>query len=391
MNMGFQVVGLVVSVVVSAVVPVVVPALALTACEAESRVPVAPADVTFLIPLAPPGDATRAPSQGRFGVLVPRSHFDHIAATEPLTVVDEPVALYDALSVVAVRLDPCFVEGGGESPCKSQVRLVLQPVFQAPDGAALTTRDAAVHAFYSVPRAELDDLTASMSRLRQGDGLTLGVHPAPARALALVLQHVGAERLVRITHMSVHGSNEAWIFGGFDIIPVPGAPDGGQRRAIAIVGIDSGEGGSAGGEPAHDRFRFEQHLTSTGATVDLDATLIPDPVIEPDIVDFLAATRRASLAPAAREASLAALNRLLDPQHHDPGTVDCASCHIATSALRFATRDDVDLADIHGQIGSAYDDTRNQRMFGYFGATPSISRRVHLETDAIVERLNAYD
>jgi len=363
---------------------VVFPTLSLVGCEAESRIPVAPADVTFLVPLT--ADATRAESRGRYGVLVPRGHFDHIAATEPLTVVDEPDALYEALTVVAVRLDPCFSEGSGEPSCASQVRLVLQPVVPAAPGTSeLTTRDAAIHAFYAVPRAELDDLTASLSRLREDDGMTLGGHPDPARAMELVLRYIGAERLVRITHMSVHGSNEAWIFGGFDVIPVPGAPDGGQRRAIPIVGIERDEDA----DPAHqDRFRFEQHLTSTGATEDLDATLIPDPIIEPDIVDFLAASRRASLAPAAREASLAALNRLLDPGHHNPGTVDCASCHVATSALRFATRDTPDLTDL---VAPAYDDTRNQRMFGFFGAVPSISRRVHLETDAVVERLNAYD
>ncbi len=379
MNIGLPVSGLVLACVV---------VTGLTACESESRIPVAPSDVTFLVPLSA-SDATMAnlaKSRGRYGVLVPRGHFDNIAATAPLTVVDEPDALYEALTVVAVRLDPCFVEGSGESACQSQVRLVLQPVIPAAPGASeLTTRDAAVHAFYAVPRAELDDLVAAMSRLRAGDGMSLGVHPDPKRAMALVLRYVGAERLVRITHMSVHSSNEAWIFGGFDIIPVPADPDAGQRRAIPIVGIDQDEDGDTAND---DRFRFEQHLTSTGATEDLDATLIPAPIIEPDIVDFLASTRRAALAPAAREASLAALDRLLDPGHHNPGTVDCASCHIATSALRFATRDTAEQADL---VSPAYDDTRNQRMFGYFGAVPSISLRVHLETDAVVERLNAYD
>lgn len=324
--------------------------------------PVSRADTTFLLPLTSP---LTAATEGRHGILVPRAHFDAITRHEPLTRTDEPDALYDNLRVVAVRLDPCFVEARQVKDCPSQVRLVLQPTF------ANTTRDAALHAFYSVPRKDLralaQDLLALRTRASAAPGDTIASHPAPDAAAALVLKHIGQDRLTRITHMSVHASNEAWVFAGFDIDPETG------RRADLFVpgGVET---------PAHD-FRFEQHLTSTGTDGELAASLIPDPVIEPDIAAFLDERRRDSLTAESRAAALAAFDRLLDPARHDPGTVDCASCHIASAATHFVTR-------IETSLPSAYDDTKNQRMLGYYFDAPAVSPRVIAETDLVVDALN---
>ena len=334
--------------------------------------PVERADTTFLLPLASPLSAT---TTGRHGLLVPRAHFDAIIRHEPLTRTDEPDDLYAALKVVAVRLDPCFVEARQTRDCPSQVRLVLQPVFAGGPGspananAPLTTRDAALHAFYDVPPDELRSLAQALLELR-GDspGDTISTHVAPEEAAALVLKRIGEDRLTRITHMSVHASNEAWVFAGFDIDPETG------RRTDLLVpgGIET---------PAHD-FRFEQHLTNTGTDGELAATLIPEPVIEPDIAGFLDARRRESLSAEAQTKALSAFTRLLDPAQHDPGTVDCASCHIASAASHFASR-------TAESAPSAYDDTKNQRMLGYYFAEPTVSPRVVAETDLVVETLNS--
>lgn len=332
------------------------------ACDEDDAAPWQPvsrADVTVLLPLTSPLSAT---TEGRHGILVPRAHFDAITRHEPLTRTDEPDALYDNLRVLAVRLDPCFVEARQVNDCPSQVRLVLQPTF------ANTTRDAAIHAFYSVPRKELRALAQDLLALR-GDqpGDTISVHASPSAAAALVLEHIGQDRLTRITHMSVHASNEAWVFAGFDI-----DPDTGRRTDLLVPGgVET---------PAHD-FRFEQHLTSTGTDGELAATLIPDPVIEPDIAGYLDERRRGSLTAESRAAALAAFDRLLAPAHHDPGTVDCASCHVASAASHFAAR----TADTPP---SPYDDTKNQRMLGYYFDTPTVSPRVIAETDLVVDALN---
>jgi hypothetical protein len=316
--------------------------------------PIASSDVTFLLPL---GTGLGATSKGGHGPLLPRAHFD---ALEPLTRTDEPDALYANLEVVGVRLDPCFVEGGGGTPCASQVRLVLQPVFSV-DGLA-TTRDAAMHAFYAVPLAELHDLAHALAELRaeSGGSLEVGVHVAADRAVAVLLPHLGADRLTRLTAMSVHPSGEAWFFSGVDISPA------GVASEIVIPGVGEAE----------------QHLTSEGREATLDATILPEPTIEPALGPFLEAARRDELDEAQRATGLATVESLLDPASHDPGTVDCASCHVATTALRFATR-----ASEPSRVPSAYDDTTNQRMFGYFGSVPSISPRVNAETRAVLEWL----
>lgn len=345
------------------------------ACDEDAAAPWQPvsrADVTVLLPLTSTLSAT---TEGRHGILVPRAHFDAITRHEPLTRTDEPDALYDALKVVAVRLDPCFVEARQAKDCPSQVRLVLQPTFPtgpaAPAGttsSTLTTRDAALHAFYAVPRKELRALAQDLRALRgEAAGDAVSVHPSPDRVADLVLDHLGQDRLTRITHMSVHASNEAWVFAGFDIDPETG------RRTDLLVpgGIET---------PAHD-FRFEQHLTNTGTDGELAASLIPEPVIEPDIAGFLDARRRDSLSAESRAAALAAFDRLLDPAQHDPGTADCASCHIASAATHFAARTAQTPA-------SPYDDTKNQRMLGYYFDAPTVSPRVLAETDLVVDALN---
>ncbi len=324
--------------------------------------PVARADVTFLLPL---DGALSAGTEGRHGVLVPRDHFDAIFRHAPLTVTDEPDDLYANLRVVAVRLDPCFIESGVAEGCPSQVRLVLQPVMAT--NAGLTTRDAAVHAFYAVARSELRALAQDLLALRPTDaGNTIGLHPDPTAAAALVLASVGEDRLTRVTHMSVHASNEAWVFAGFDIAA-------GRRESLFVPGGTQ--------TPAHD-FRFDQHLTSTGTDGELAATLIPEPAIEPDIAGFLDERRRDSLSAEARDTAIEALERLLDPAVHDPGTVDCASCHVASAAMHFAHR-------TNSTPPSPYDNTKNQRMLGYYFREPTISRRVLAETDLVVDQLNA--
>lgn len=333
-------------------------ALPFIACDdAAERSPIALADVSFLVPLEAP---LTAASVGGHGVLLPRARFD---AFEMLTRVDEPDALYGALHVVGVRLDPCFFEGGADvtPTCTSQIRLVLQPVFPAPAGGN-ETRDAAMHAFFAVPEAELRTLAGEIADRRasiDASGDDLGV--TAIDVADLLLPHLGEARLTRVTAMSVHPTGQAWIFSGQDL-------HGGAATDITIPGVD---------EP-------EQHLTSKGGRATLDATLLPEPAIEPAIAPYLEQARRETLDATAIIDGLDAIERLLDPAEHNPGTADCASCHVATTGLRYATR-----AADPGRVPAIYDDTSNQRMFGYFFAAPSVSPRVVAESRAALAHLLA--
>ncbi len=314
----------------------------------------APVDVAFLLPLDTLREAgLRAADVAAHGTILPRDVFDRVPA---LTRVDEPDALYAALTVVAVRLDPCFREGGATALCEAQVRLVLQPVIDSEAGPV--TRDATIHAFHTVPSEALLRLVSDLANLRRahgGDG-AIGARPDAVAAADLLRGHIGARRLSRVTFMAVHASDEAWTFGSLVRDPATG-----DLRPSGIPGV-----------PA----RAEQHLTSTGHRETLDATILPAPVLEPALAPLLSARERASLDASGQAEARAALARILDPAEHDTATLDCASCHVATGAAAFLAREPGVPPE------GVYSDTRNQRMFGYFGALPSISPRVVAEVAA---------
>ena len=313
-----------------------------------------PGDVSFLIPLKGVQQFS-ASATGDHGQLLPRAFFDQV---EPLTRIDEPDDLYANLDVVAVRLDPCMLEGRNASDCQSQIRLVFQPVF---DDDNPTTRDGTIHAFYSVPKANVLSVAMALAELRRevgGDG-TIGIHPAPQTAANLVLAEIGDQRLTQLTFVSVHASDQAWTFGGFKV-----TPDGLEH--VAPVGVAD----------------HEQHLTSTGGTETLDATILPPPEIEAGAAAAMGEVGRMSLTEAEFDAGKAAILNLLDPNAHNTGTVDCASCHMATAAALY-----FESSDGASGVPDVYRNTQNQRMFGFFGREQSISPRVNAETDKVIIEL----
>ncbi len=328
-------------------------ALGLVACGPPALVGT---DVSFLVPLEQARGFLAAPT------LLPRPLFDQL---HPLTVVDEPDDLYATLSVVAVRFDACFLEGG-DTRCRPQVRLVLQPIFDGPDGP--TTRDAAVHLFFSTTEAEIVGAVRALAQVRAQRSLSMPealatphpgfADPSWTRALAAQLGPLTeARRLERVTSMSVHASNLAWIFSGMDLVA-------GETRTIPIPTL----GGTR-----------EHHVTSTGGSAAPEVTLDPAPAVEGPLVPVLAPGGLASATPEALAAAATAVQRLEDPVTHNPGTVDCGSCHVAALAQRALTRHGVPV-DTSAPASSAFDDTRNLRAFGYFFRAPAVSPRVQRET-----------
>lgn len=329
-------------------------------------------DVSFLVPLA---DARlflfAIGVAGDGDVLVSRALFDRLPA---LTVTDEPDALYAALSTVGVRLDPCFSEGVGPQACQPQVRLVLQPVFDSGDG--LTTRDAAIHVFFSVTRAELERLVGELSSLREKSGVDLsgglrGAHPGfgnPTwvdKARTLLLPLLRANRVVRATAMSLHASNDAWVFSGVEV-------SAGTFTDITVPTL----------APA-----VKGHVTSTGARETLAITLDPPSSAEPTLPTVLQNSSRRQASDLQLAAAVEAVLRLENPEVHNPGTVDCASCHVAATVKWFlVNQSPAAVIDSSVPSSEVYADSRALRAFGYFFEAPAISPRVQRETTAV--RLN---
>ncbi len=305
-------------------------------------------DMSFLL-RPTPEMAFGADSMGGHGVVVPRLVFNEVRLSGglPLASGENEDTIYDSLKVVGVRLDPCFVEGPiADRPCTSQVRVVLQPVMRMEeDLSTVTTRDAAIHAFYSVPLSELRVLANDLAAARATGPTEVGVVASAELASALVSNRIGGDRLTRIAFMTVIG-DFAWTFGQFDVADV---------------------------EPGGVLVRGQQTLRSGGMDV-LNMSIRPAPEVEVDAVPYLEMRTRDMMTDASVAAALAAFERLLDPSEHNPGTVDCASCHVSTVALRFSSRG-------APRPPNAYDDTRNLRMFGWFGIEESISPRVVAETE----------
>jgi hypothetical protein len=293
-----------------------------------------PDDVTHLVRLA----SARALLPA--SAVMSRGVFDQL---HPLTVVDEPDALWSALSVVGVRADPCFIEGAAGASCRPQLRLVLQPVMEG--RAGLTTRDAAVHLFFEVRGDELLEAVETLATARQRSGVESAAWRSTLRTTVERLVENGQRS--KVTQMSVHASNEAWIFGGFNL-------DGSTLTAVPIPTLG----------------KLEHHVTSTGGTSRLSATLIPGSMMEP-------AFSNAAAGKGPAEDARASLDRLESPDAHNPGTVDCGGCHLASTARwHWST------PERRAGIDPSFADTRNLRALGYFFDRPAVSPRTRLETAA---------
>ncbi len=339
-------------------------AVLLGAC---SPSPLVEQDVSFLVPLSQA--RMFLPISGAQGgrSLVSRPLFDRLP---PLTVSDEPDALYAALSTVSVRLDACFKEGRKEQACRPQVRLVLQPVFDSDSGP--TTRDAGLHLFFSVTEAEVKSVVHGLSLMRTQQAIAVGAglsgpHPGFEHtkwvdgARELLTPLLRPEKLVRVTAMNVHASEEAWMFSGLDI-------SGDVATDLFVPTLPAARDG---------------HVTSTGGRDAIAITLDPAPYAEPKLPTLLDSSVRGQASAAEVSAAVEGLLRIEDPAQHNPGTTDCASCHVVATTKFFLQKEAPGTAVASPSPSSdAYANSRNMRAFGYFFQAPSISPRVQREAVA---------
>lgn len=312
---------------------------------------------------------------GDGGHLGPVLDCETVQAFEPLTRTDEPADLCAALTVTAARLDPCFREGGPGAACEPQLRLVLQPVF---DGSA---RDAALHVFFAVDEAIIDRTVARLIELRLDDGFDgvgpLDVHPLLSndegrRAVGALLQEVVDDaRLDHFTQITVHGDDAAWTFEFRDF--VDGRPTAGEAR--------------------------QQHVLSARPDV-IDISVTPTSGSADAFVLLLDEEAAALASVDDQQAAYDRAGRVENPAFHDPGTIDCATCHVAAPA-RAATRardvgvvdgPDTFTAQRHDLSSSpVFDNPQFIHAFAWRGTALSINQRVvnesALSADVVEARL----
>ncbi|MBX3197522.1 MAG: hypothetical protein KF894_05145 [Labilithrix sp.] len=307
------------------------------------------------------------------------------------------------LRLVAARFDPCFAAIGpvDDATCDNQLRLIFQPV-KVDTGAD----DTAIHAFYSLSRAELRDAVEeviAIRRSRSDERLgALAPHPlmkseglrgATARAIgAVIVKYAGASNLSRFTIFTTSGLGTAWNFTGFDIaasgdvsrMPIPNVPDGAPMVAF-FAGFRPGE---LTGEPPFTP-------AATGARPEDNMQLLGNG----------AWAARSSVDAERRQVAFDATVRVENPALHSPDTVDCATCHAAEPARRIVgegklglTLRDRSAAFVASAEFVPADERKltsidtggiNVHMFSYKGKAASIHPRTVNESADVVAYLNA--
>lgn len=349
-------------------------------------------DVSILYPLARTKSAFEEgyltpDSTGPRGTLLPEAIYKPGTLPEGGT----PGVDRAGLRLVSLRFDPCFAELGtitAETRCENQLRIIFQPLTFA--GSTTTAKDSAVHAFYSLTRAELTAAIEEIRTLRlQHDGGVrmgpLAPHPilakqgldgAMAKDLnAIVQKYAGAQNLFRFTIFSTSGLGTAWNFRGFEV-----AKDG-AWAPMTIPTVPAGTKTVA----------FFRGFTKNTLSGDFQP-----PTSAPDNLQLLAseaATKAAS--PAARKAAFEALTRIEDTSLHSPNTIDCASCHAAEPVRRLMserfgfTPPAPGTGDEAQTTGKSDANDVNVHMFSYKDATASIHKRTVSETAGIVKLLRS--
>lgn len=344
-------------------------------------------DASILIPLGAAttfGELLKPNDRGTKGELFARAHLDF--SGDLVSGLTNQKVYADYLRVVAIRLDPCFIEGVGPKACRRLIRLAWQPVFKTATGG-LSTLDAAAHTFYQFKKdADWEAVLAGWPKLKAEDkGLPLQPHPQINRETLsgpfwknlkqFLLASCGDENLTRVTVMNLPFDN-LWVFQGFDTklgkrfpIMIPRSETLKQTFALSLDG-NKFEGGL---EPRLTKEWFWNMFLKNSDEIKVAGTI-------QEITDVV--------------------DDLNNPKLQNTGTVDCVSCHVAQAAHRWSENDwrFPKLTNFPNLYANPRANLKNItvssksnriRAFGYFGNEVFISQRVINETAEVVDRLNA--
>lgn len=345
-------------------------------------------DLSILLPLAEDHktDYYLTPwDQGKKGELLSRNIYQKLFRLLPEF--DNEQTWSDQLRVIAIRIDPCFFEGRIPFACRSQVRLVWQPL-TIKEGR-LTTRDAAIHSFYEFNEVEFREvLKVWKTWAKTNNDEALRVHPlieaegmngnAWRSLKKIILKYCGNQNLVRMTSMTVTGNEMLWIFNGFD------------KTGDVIHEIDIPR--------VNDRI---QSITQSGFNYkSFVGNVTPTPLEDREFIELIQDSNWFKRQ-ASDDSKIQAVRSALEfenPRIHNTGTLDCASCHLANMTNEWARRHLPLKAWEESLRGVRYENNFNLsnptlnelkpnqfRVFGYFEHNPAISQRVINETSEVSE------
>lgn len=355
-------------------------------------------DVSILLPLPAKEDWDLLPksaTEAKKGILLSK---EVVASLPQLIAMAPNDQTYDFLRVVGIRIDPCFTEGRGPVKCQQQIRFVWQILSDMNDETS--TFDASLHTFYSVTPDELQQLVSEIKSLKaelniNEDPLApLGIHPVIQqqglkgqyylRLMTLIYKYVGQSNFTRITFMQLFMTGNIWEFGGFDV-------KDGELKVITIPRINS---------------NTQQFVNSAKpAPTWFKGGLNPAPN---DADNFNLLTKDSTKLSLQTEAEIVASTKAAfkfeNPSLHNPGTLDCVSCHVAQAAKSFTlskfpslqldqlSRDVIYTSGQNLQnVSPLQNQTNIIRAFGYFMESPFVAQRTINESAEVVQYFNLND
>lgn len=349
-------------------------------------------DLSVLIPLPKNSEASLMLSpydEGSQGTLLSKKNYNKLFKL----VVDKSneEVWRDQLKVIAIRLDPCFVEGTGPLPCRRQIRLVWQPLIEKEN--EVTTKDASLHSFYEFSDEEFAAiLTEWKMWSKTNKNLPLTIHPLLKKEglsgkhwnqlRSIILKYCGEKNLVRMTSMGLSGSEQLWVFSGMDIDPKTT-----QSKEMIIPRIQTTIQTIT--QSSFDPHEFWGALTPA-PNADLEFNLLVE-----DSMFF----KKRNTEVEVRKVVNSYLS-FENPKKHNTGTLDCASCHLTSMTHQWTLANypnlkwDVEFKDTKYPSNLNLENTtlnkvnpHQFRIFGYFGKDPAISQRVINETAEVFDFL----
>lgn len=253
-----------------------------------------------------------------------------------------------------------------------------------------------MHSFYELGDEDFQDILNQVLELKSkfpivGDK-ALTVHPIiKAQGLGgefyqiliqKVLSKIGAKNLSKVTFMQVSAEGHMWIFGGFNVA--------GDKTSMIVI-------------PKVDVIR--QSFTNAAEPFFwFQGGMFPEPRGDKENINLLTTDSR-KIAPEHETLiieNVVSAFKFENPTLHNPGTVDCVSCHLAGPAkfwalgqfpwLQIDTKRGEDIykfgRDLRN-ISPMQPHTDVLRAFGYFDNRPIVSQRTINESAEIVRYLEA--
>lgn len=334
-------------------------------------------DVTMLLPLQSV-DAGTAPMP-QTEAIIPFDLFDRLS-----TIPGDVITDINRLRIVAVRFDIC--DRGQPVPCApgadGVMRLVLQPALRD-----ATVEDVAFHAFYPVPAAEVPELVDTLRALGRLQDVPLG---APlqvstawlknaeytAKLAALVARYASTTRIVRVTMFGQLTMNAAlvWVFRGVE-------KHGAGFERITIPDINQ---------------ENQQALLFSGSSF----TAMPIADAPPGFLRAMNESDFRVATPAQQREALESLAASDNPKLHTANTVQCVTCHVATTILGPRAADaGIALDSLTGRYKAPQFDLTplgdpgarilTLRALGWLRNKPLVSARVIHESANVIEEMES--